>query len=209
MLCGIARSWFGEVRLSKNVKIESVTKLSHNWGRFDDYQVSHPRRDGSMQTVQREVYDHGSAAAVLLYAPASGTVILTRQFRLPAHLNGDPAWMIEAPAGMLDGEPPEVAARREAIEETGYEPQALRFLFNAYMSPGSLTEKCACFLGQYVPGQTVAAGGGLASEGEDIEVFELGFNAALAMIENGEIVDAKTILMLQALALHLARGATL
>lgn len=192
--------------MSDKVTIESVTRLSHNWGRFDDYVVTHSRRDGGMLTVRREVYDHGSAAAVLLFAPGPRTVILARQFRLPAHLNGDPAWLIEAPAGMLDGEAPDVAARREAIEETGYEPEGLQFLFNAYMSPGSLTEKCACYLARYTPGHKVAEGGGLTAEGEDIEVFELGVDAALAMIESGEIADAKTILMLQALALRLARG---
>lgn len=192
--------------MSGSITINSVTKLAHNWGRFDDYQITHSRRDGTLQTVQREVYDHGSAAAVLLYAPEAGSVILTRQFRLPPHLNGDPAWLIEAPAGMLDGEAPAIAAHREAVEETGYEPTDLVFLFEAYTSPGSLTEKCACFLGRYTPGQKVSEGGGLASEGEDIEVFELGFEEAMAMTTNGRIVDAKTILMLQALALRLAKG---
>jgi nudix-type nucleoside diphosphatase (YffH/AdpP family) len=191
--------------MTDDIRIESVTKLAHNWGRFDDYQVNHVRRDGTRQTVRREVYDHGSAAAVLLHAPGPGTVILTRQFRLPPHLNGDPAWLIEAPAGLLDGEPPAVAARREAIEETGYEPRHLLFLFDAYMSPGAVTEKCACYLAEYTPGETVGQGGGLASEGEDIEVFELQFEAALGMIGSGEITDAKTILMLQALALRLAQ----
>jgi len=192
--------------MSGSITINSVTKLAHNWGRFDDYQITHSRRDGTLQTVQREVYDHGSAAAVLLYAPEAGTVILTRQFRLPPHLNGDPAWLIEAPAGMLDGEAPAIAAHREAVEETGYEPTDLVFLFETYASPGSLTEKCACFLGRYTPGQQISEGGGLASEGEDIEVFELGFEQAMEMIAEGGIVDAKTILMLQALALRLAKG---
>ena len=192
--------------MSGSITINSVTKLAHNWGRLDDYQITHSRRDGTLQTVQREVYDHGSAAAVLLYAPEAGTVILTRQFRLPPHLNGDPAWLIEAPAGMLDGEAPAIAAHREAVEETGYEPTDLVFLFETYASPGSLTEKCACFLGRYTPGQQISEGGGLASEGEDIEVFELGFEQAMEMIAEGGIVDAKTILMLQALALRLAKG---
>ena len=192
--------------MSGSITINSVTKLAHNWGRFDDYQITHSKRDGTLQTVQREVYDHGSAAAVLLYAPEAGTVILTRQFRLPPHLNGDPAWLIEAPAGMLDGEAPAIAAHREAVEETGYEPTDLVFLFETYASPGSLTEKCACFLGRYTPGHQISEGGGLASEGEDIEVFELGFEQAMEMIAEGGIVDAKTILMLQALALRLAKG---
>jgi nudix-type nucleoside diphosphatase (YffH/AdpP family) len=191
--------------LSDKIIIESVTKLAHNWGRFDDYQVNHPRRDGRSQTVRREVYDHGSAAAVLLHAPAADTIILTRQFRLPPHLNGDAAWMIEVPAGMLDGESAAVAAHREAVEETGYEPADLQFMFNAYMSPGSLTEKCACFLARYTPGAPLHAGGGLEHEGEDIEVFEIGFADALAMIGTGEIIDAKTIMLLQALALQQMR----
>ena len=195
--------------MTDKIRIESVTKLSHNWGRFDNYEVTHARRDASMQTVRREVYDHGSAAAVLLYAASTGTVILTRQFRLPPHLNGDPAWMIEAPAGMLDGEAPAIAAHREAVEETGYEPEAMVFLFNAYMSAGSLTEKCACYLARYTPGQRQADGGGLSAEGEDIEVFELGLDDALAMIASGVIMDAKTMLLLQALALRLAAGETI
>lgn len=190
--------------MDETINIDSITPLARDWGRFDRYEVTHDRRDGTRQTVRREVYDHGSAAAVLMYAPATASVILTRQFRLPPHLNGDPAWLIEAPAGLLDGEDPAIAARREAIEETGYEPQDLQFLFDAYMSPGSLTEKCACFLARYTPGQQLQAGGGLAHEGEDIEVFELGLDAAMAMIGNGAICDAKTILMLQALALQLA-----
>ncbi|WP_137150569.1 NUDIX domain-containing protein [Devosia sp. FKR38] len=192
--------------MSKTVTIHSVTKLSHNWGRFDDYQVSHGTRDGGLLTITREIYDHGSSAAVLLYAPEAGTVILTRQFRLPAHLNGDEAWLIEVPAGMLDGEAPEAAAQREALEETGYAPRDLIFVCNAYSSPGSLTEKCACFIARYTQGQKPEAGGGLAAEGEDIEVLEMSLESAMAMVGSGEIVDAKTILLLQALMLRLAAG---
>jgi len=190
----------------QSITIESTEPLMRGWGRMDQYRVSHGLRDGTRQTVVREVYDHGNAAAVLLYAPAERTVILTRQFRLPPHLNGDGAMMVEAPAGMLDGEAPEVAARREAIEETGYEPSGLVLVFQAYVSPGAVTEKCACFLGLYTPGQRVTEGGGLADEGEDIEVFEVSLDAALGMIEDGRIIDAKTILLLQALALRLAAG---
>lgn len=190
--------------MDDTISIDSVTPLAKDWGRLDRYEVTHDRRDGTRQTVLREVYDHGSAAAVLMYAPVADSVILTRQFRLPPNLNGDPAWLIEAPAGLLDGETPAVAARREAVEETGYEPHDLQFLFNAYMSPGSLTEKCACFLATYTPGKKLHEGGGLIHEGEDIEVFELGLGAALAMIGSGEICDAKTIMMLQALGLKLA-----
>lgn len=192
--------------MTDQVSIKSVTQLARNWGRLDRYEVDHARRDGTRQTVLREVYDHGSAASVLMFAPAQRTVILTRQFRLPPHVNGDPAWLIEAPAGLLDGEEPEVAARREALEETGYAPEAMVFLFDAYMSPGSVTEKCACFLGRYTPGRQDGTGGGLSDEGEDIEVFELGLDEAMAMIAAGTIVDGKTIMLLQALALRLAMG---
>lgn len=196
--------------MSDPVTIKNITPLARGWGRLDRYEVDHIRQDGTRQTVLREVYDHGSAAAVLMFAPAERTVILTRQFRLPPHLNGDAAWMVEVPAGLLDaGEAPDVAARREAMEETGYEPEAMIFLFNAYMSGGSLTEKCACYLARYTPGQRQTNGGGLSAEGEDIEVFELGLDDALGMITNGAIMDAKTILLLQALALRLAAGETI
>lgn len=191
--------------MNEPVIIKSITPLAKNWGRLDRYEVDHACRDGTRQTVQREVYDHGSAAAVLMFAPETGSVVLTRQFRLPVHLNDDPAWLIEAPAGLLDGETPAIAARREAIEETGYAPEQMAFLFDVYMSPGSLTEKCACFLARYTPGQQ-QGGGGLREEGEDIEVFELNLDAALAMVASGAIIDGKTVLLLQALALRLARG---
>ncbi|MGV8853533.1 MAG: NUDIX domain-containing protein [Devosia sp.] len=194
--------------MSKTVRINSVTRLSDNWGRLNSYEVTHGRRDGGEQTVLREVYEHGSAAAVLLYAPETGTVILTRQFRLPPFLNGDPAWVIEVPSGKLDGEAPAIAAQREVLEETGYVARDLVLVFSAYVSPGSLTEQCACFIGQYEAGQRLHDGGGLAAEGEDIEVFEISFAAALGMIASGEIVDAPTILLLQAQALRLAQPAS-
>jgi nudix-type nucleoside diphosphatase (YffH/AdpP family) len=193
--------------MSELVTVKSITPLARGWGRLDRYEVDYACQDGTRQTVLREVYDHGSAAAVLMFAPAERTLILTRQFRLPPHLNGDAAWMVEAPAGLLDaGEAPEVAARREALEETGYVPEDMVLLFNAYMSGGSLTEKCACYLARYTPGARHTNGGGLSAEGEDIEVFELGLDDALAMIASGVIMDAKTIMMLQALALRLAAG---
>jgi nudix-type nucleoside diphosphatase (YffH/AdpP family) len=196
--------------MSELVTVRSITPLARGWGRLDRYEVDHVCQDGTRQTVLREVYDHGSAAAVLMFAPAERTVILTRQFRLPPHLNGDAAWMVEAPAGLLDaGEAPDVAARREAMEETGYAPQDMVLLFNAYMSGGSLTEKCACYLARYTPGERHTNGGGLSTEGEDIEVFELALDDALAMVATGVIMDAKTIMMLQALALRLAAGETI
>ena len=187
------------------VTIHARRTLAKAWGSLTQYEVSHPRRDGTPQTVTREVYDHGNGASVLLYDPETDRVVLTRQFRLPAHLNGDDGHLIEACAGLLDGDDAETCARREAEEETGYRPSSLTFLFDVYMSPGSLTEKCACFIGNYSPGDRVNGGGGLDHEGEDIEVLELDFEAAYAMIGSGEIVDAKTILMLQWLKLNRQR----
>jgi len=191
--------------MAQTIRIESKTPLAKSWGRLDSYSVTHGRRDGTEQTVTRDIYDHGSATAALLYSPEGGTVVLIRQFRLPPHLNGDPAWMIEAPAGMLDGEAPEMAARRELLEETGYDAQTLVRVFSAYASPGAITEKTTYFLGRYTPGQQAAAGGGLADEGEDIEVLEISLSQALDMVSDGRICDAKTILLLQALALDPGR----
>jgi nudix-type nucleoside diphosphatase, YffH/AdpP family len=185
------------------ITIRGKTELARAWGRFDNYHVTHIGPDGVARDYDREVYDHGLAAAVLLHDPAAGTVLLTRQWRLPPELNGDDPLVLEACAGMRDeGESAEVAARREALEETGYEPQDLELLFEVYPSPGALTEKVACFLGRYTSGQPSARGGGLDHEGEEIEVVELPLADALAMIKTGEIMDAKTIMMLQALQLR-------
>ncbi len=183
------------------VTIHDRRTLARNWGSLTQFELSHPRRDGTQQTLTREVYDHGSAASVLLHDPQADRVVLIRQFRLPAHLNGDSGHLIEACAGLLEGDDPQTCARREAEEETGYRPHTLTFLFDLYMSPGSLTEKCACFIGHYSPGDRVGQGGGLVHEGEDIEVLEMDFETAYAMIGRGEIVDAKTVLMLQWLRL--------
>ena len=138
----------------------------------------------------------------LLLDPAAATVLLTRQFRYPVYANGDPAWLIEVCAGLLDGEEPAIAASREAVEETGYRPVTLDHVFDAYMSPGSLTEKIACFVGSYVSGSPENAGGGLEDEGEDIEVLELPLSTALTMIKTGKITDGKTIMLLQWAALN-------
>lgn len=184
--------------------LDHVT-LSAAWGTLKEYRIAQSGADGVRQIVTREVYDHGSAAAVLLYDPGTRHIVLTRQFRLPVHLNGDPAWLIEAPAGLLDGDTPEDCARREAREETGYDPASLTFVCDAYMSPGSLTEKCACFIGTVRLGERVETGGGLAHEGEVIETVEMPLDTALARVASGEIVDAKTVLMLFWLTLNRAK----
>jgi nudix-type nucleoside diphosphatase (YffH/AdpP family) len=186
-----------------NDEIEVVGErtLLAGWSTVKEVRVSLPRRDGTRQTIIREVSDHGNAAAVLLCDPERGAVVLVRQFRYPPHANGDAAWLIEACAGLLDGDDPETCARREAEEETGFRPQALLHALDAYPSPGALTEKVSCFIGFYDAGCRVSAGGGLAHEGEDIEVLEMPFAEAYGLIAGGGIVDAKTIMLLQHAAL--------
>lgn len=159
------------------------------------------RRDGSWHTETREVYDGASGAAVLLYDRAHRRVVLTRQFRPGPRLNGHDGYLLEAAAGVLDGADPLERARSEALEETGYEPAHLEPVLQLFPSPGSMTERMHLFIGEIEIGRRHGAGGGLAHEGEDIEVVELDFDDALAMVETGEIVDAKTVLLL----LHLER----
>jgi nudix-type nucleoside diphosphatase (YffH/AdpP family) len=156
---------------------------------------------GGWQEQQREVYDAASGAAVLLYNRERRTVVLTRQFRLGARLNGSDGFLLEASAGVLDDTPPEERARAEAREETGYEIERLEPVMQLFVSPGSLTERLHLFVAEYDPARRLGEGGGKPEEGEDIEVVELAFDDALAMIETGGIVDAKTVLLL----LHLER----
>lgn len=186
------------------IRIIGVETLSKNWGRLSNYTFEITHRDGSRAQHQREVYDRGDAAVVLLHDPSRDTVVLTRQFRLPAHLHGPSGYLVEACAGLLDGDDPETCARKEAEEETGYRVTSVRHLFDAYMSPGSVTEKLHCFIAGYDAAARVSAGGGLDHEGEDIEVLEMRFETALAMIRSGDIADAKTIMVLQQLALEKA-----
>jgi nudix-type nucleoside diphosphatase (YffH/AdpP family) len=153
--------------------------------------------DGSTARLVREVHDHGRAATILLFDPERQVVVLVRQIRIPVFLQGEPGYLIETPAGLLDGEAPEVAICREAMEETGYEIESAVHLFDAYMSPGSVTERTSFFLGRIDTSRKTAAGGGLMHEGEDIEVLEIPFEEACAMIGTGEICDAKTIMLLQ------------
>lgn len=179
------------------VRIRGQAVIGANWGRLTNYELSLLRRDGRWQDMEREVYDHGSAAAILLCNRARKTVILIRQFRFPVHLNGDNPLLIEVCAGLLDDNAPEDAARREAEEESGFRVGALTHAFDTYMSPGSLTEKVACFIAEYDDSQRIGAGGGLEAEGEDIEVLEMAFDEAFAMIGRGEIIDGKTVMLLQ------------
>ncbi len=177
--------------------------LSDNWYVLKKHVFDYQRRDGSWQRQSREAYDRGNGATILLYNRARGTVLLTRQFRLPTYINGNPDGMlIEACAGLLDADDPLTCVRRETEEETGYRVRDVRKVFEAYMSPGSVTEVLHFFVGEYQPGDKVSDGGGHAHEGEDIEVLEYPLARALAMVDSGEIRDAKTIMLLQHAALR-------
>ena len=185
--------------------INNMTKklLSDNWYRLHKYSFDFQRASGLWQRQQREVYDRGNGASILLYNPATQQVILTRQFRLPTYLNGNSdGLLIEACAGLLDGDSPEVCIRKETEEETGYQVGAIKKVFQAYMSPGAVTEIIHFFIAEYSPEMKISEGGGLADEQENIEVLELSFDEAYTMIETGDIVDAKTIMLLQYVKLH-------
>lgn len=187
------------------IKIKSVTTLAEHWGALRQADVEYRAADGSLHHLKREIYDRGNAAAIALFDPARQTVLLVRQARFPALLNGDPAFMLEVCAGMLDGDDPLTCAHKEALEETGHAPRNVRKICDIYPSPGAVQEKVALFVGEYDAQTRQAQGGGLAHEGEDIELVELPLDEALGMIESGELTDAKTIILLQHLALE--RGA--
>lgn len=183
------------------LQIHDVATLSDDWGVLRKTTFSLRRRDGTWQRQSRETYDRGHGAVILLYDPDARTVVLTRQFRLPVHAGGDPGWLIEAPAGLLDDAAPEDRIRAEVEEETGFRVGAVESVFDVFMSPGSVTERLHFFIGRYTAADRIGAGGGDFEEGEDIEVLETDFDAALAMIADGTIRDAKTIMLLQHLAL--------
>ena len=191
--------------LNDRVRVRSVKLLSDNWYTLKTTSFEWLRRDGQWQTQQRETYDRGNGAAILLYNLAQRSVVLTRQFRYPAFVNGQDQLMIEVPAGLLDGAEPEACIRAEAEQEAGFKVRSPREVMQAYMSPGSVTERLHFFVAEYLPGDRIGSGGGLEDEGEDIEVFECAFDEALAMIDRSEIVDAKTIMLLQYAALQLFR----
>ncbi|TDH39374.1 NUDIX domain-containing protein [Pseudohoeflea suaedae] len=177
------------------------TLLSDNWGRLTRYDFDFRRHDGRTERQAREVYDRGDGAVILLYNVARKTVVLTRQFRLPVHVVGEDPELIEACAGLLDRQDPEAAIRREAEEETGYRVGAVEKLWTVFMTPGSVTEQLHFFIAPYEAEMKVSAGGGEEAEGEEIEVLEPTLERALRMIGSGEIRDAKTIMLLQHLAL--------
>ena len=188
--------------LQDRVRVHETTLLSDNWYVLKTTRFEWRRNDGQWQRMDRETYDRGNGAVLLLFNPRRGTVVLTRQFRFPAYVNGcADGLLIEACAGLLDGDAPEACIRREAQEETGYAVRQPRKLFEAYMSPGSVTEKLHFFVAEVDDSDRVAAGGGEAAEGEDIEVIELPLADALRQVERGAIQDGKTIMLLQHAAL--------
>jgi nudix-type nucleoside diphosphatase (YffH/AdpP family) len=189
--------------ISDRIRVKNVEILSDRHYRLNEVEFDYRRGNGEWQTQKREVFDRGHAATLLPYNVASRTVVLTRQFRLPAYLAGHDDLLIEAAAGMLDNETPEKRIRAEAEEEIGYRLHDVRKIFEAFMSPGSVTERLHFFVAAYDPSMRVGSGGGLADEGEDIEVLEPSIDEALAMIADGRIVDAKTIMLLQYAALHI------
>jgi nudix-type nucleoside diphosphatase (YffH/AdpP family) len=188
--------------ISGRVRVVEERVLSDDWYVLKKTRFEYRRRDGRWQMLDRETYDRGNGAVLLLFNVARDTVVLTRQFRFPAYVNGcADGLLIEACAGLLDGEDPLACIRREAAEETGYLVRSPLKLFEAYMSPGSVTEKLHFFVAEYEDHHRATAGGGDAAEGEDIEVMELTLATALQMIATGAIQDGKTIMLLQQAAL--------
>ena len=187
----------------KNFNITKTEILSSNWYVLRKITYEYLQKDGTFQTQSREAYDRGNGAVILLYNIEFQTVILTRQFRIPTYLNGNAdGMMIEACAGLLDQDNPEDCIRRETEEETGYQIQDIKKVYEAYMSPGSVTEILYFFVAEYSKEMKVSDGGGLEEEAENIEVLEYPFQKALEMVKSGEIKDAKTIMLLQYLKME-------
>jgi GDP-mannose pyrophosphatase NudK len=184
--------------MTTNVRIVEEKLLSDHWYVLKATTFELQRRSGQWQRQQRETYDRGNGATILLYNRAQQTVILTRQFRFPTYVNGNAdGMMVEACAGLLDKDDAATCIKRETEEETGFRIEHVKKVFEAYMSPGSVTERLYFFVGEYAAANKVSDGGGHHHEGEDIEVLELSLDAALAMVNTGQICDGKTIMLLQ------------
>ena len=192
--------------LADRIRILDVKLLSDNWYVLKTTHFEFRRRDGRWQEQRRETYDRGNGAVILLYNLAARSVVLTRQFRYPAYVNGLDDLLIEAPAGLLDDASPEECIRAEAEQEAGYRVREARQVMHAFMSPGSVTERLHFFIAEYDSTDRIGSGGGLEAEGEDIEVFECDFDTAMEMVADGRIADGKTIMLLQYAALNLFGG---
>lgn len=185
-------------------KIKNITTkvLSDNWYTLNKIEFDYLMPDGTWVRQARESYDRGNGATILMYNIRKKTVILIKQFRMPSYVNGNKTGVIiETCAGLLDGDDPEVCVKKEALEETGIKIENVKKVFEAYMSPGAVTEIIHFFIGEYNDSMKITSGGGLEEEHEDIEVMEIPFQEAYKMIGSGEIKDAKTIMLLQHLAL--------
>jgi nudix-type nucleoside diphosphatase (YffH/AdpP family) len=191
--------------ISDRIRVKSIRPLSNGHFKLNAVSLDWRRDSGEWQSQNREVLDRGDACTLLPYNIAQRSVVLVKQFRYPAYIAGHDDLMIEAAAGLLDNASPEERIRKEAEEETGYHLREVRKIFEAFMSPGAITEKIHFFVAEYDPSMRVGAGGGLVEEGEEIEVMELSIDEALAMITDGGIVDAKTIMLLQYAALKIFR----
>jgi len=189
----------------KNGSIKNTKKeiLSDNWYTLNKYTYDYQKEDGSWETQERESYDRGNGACILLYNRQKGTVILTRQFRMSTYVNGNEnGMMVEACAGVLDSADPEVRIKMEAEEETGFRIEKVEKVLAGYTSPGAVTEIMHFFIGEYDDNMKISEGGGAEDETENIEVLEYAFNKALEMIGTGEIMDVKTIVLLQYAAMN-------
>jgi GDP-mannose pyrophosphatase NudK len=188
--------------MNNSIKIIKSEVICKSWHTLRKITFEHLQKDGTWQIQSREAYDRGNGAVILLYNKERKTIILTEQFRMPTYINGnDTGMLIEACAGLLDNDNPEDAIKRETEEETGYKITDVRKIYEAYMSPGSVTEILYFFIAEYSKDMKVNEGGGVAHEQENIEVLEMDFQQAMDMIETGEIKDAKTIMLLQYLRL--------
>ena len=189
--------------MNDRIKITSTDILSDNWYVLKKVTYEFRQKDGTWTTISREAYDRGNGATILLYNKEKGKLLLTRQFRLPSFINGNESGMlIEACAGLLDKDNAEDCIKRETEEETGYKVSSVRRIFDAYMSPGSVTEMLTFFVAAYETNMKVTEGGGLKEDNEEIEVLEVGLTEALAMIDDGSIKDAKTIMLLYYAVVH-------
>lgn len=190
--------------VNDHVRVLNEETLSDDWYVLKKTTFEYRRRDGQWQTVSRETYDRGNGATLLLYNTAGRSVVLTRQFRFPTYVNGNPdGRLIETTAGLLDDAEPADRIRQEVEEETGYVIGEVKPIFQAYMSPGSVTERVYFFVAEYTMNDRLSEGGGNIEEGEDIEVLEYPFDKAMGMVSSGEICDGKTIMLLQYAALNI------
>ncbi len=187
----------------ERVKVTQTETLSNNWYQLNKVTFNYLRNDGKWQTQIRESYDKGNGATVFLYNKTTKNIILIQQFRLPSYLNGNKSGLlIETCAGLLEGDSPETCIKKEIFEETGYLINNVKKVFDAYMTPGAVTEQIHFFIAEYTDNQKKGTGGGVSTEQEDITILEMPFKEAISLLNNGIIKDAKTILLLQYALIH-------